>query len=106
MSAIDTNVAAIVKKLKENALAYPWTPVGVPPRRHYHIFPNGLQLCFTLDILPGTRYWHLSITRIPGGATQQEIEFWRRAFFDEEPTVEAPTHIAGVSTMNFNWRLK
>ncbi|MBA7702129.1 hypothetical protein ES703_110886 [subsurface metagenome] len=100
----DPEVNAVVEKLKGGARASPWVPMGVPPRQHYHILPNGLTLCFTLDILPGRRYWHLSIARKPGGPTQEEIEFWRRAFFREEPKMTYPSRIAGGASRHFFWR--
>ena len=46
------DAADIVKKMKEGARAAPWVPLGAPPRERYHHLPNGLALCFTLDILP------------------------------------------------------
>lgn len=87
MSHQDPDIAIIVKKLKERARARPWEPRGVPPRAHYHVFPNGLSICFTLDDLPGVRYWHLSIARVPGVLAPEEIELWRQAFFDEDPNI-------------------
>lgn len=98
------DVAAIVERLKETARARPWVPMGLPPREHFHRFPNGLQICFTLDILPGTQYWHLSIARVPGDPTTEEIELWRHAFFDEVPEIELPDQIPGVSSRHFHWR--
>lgn len=100
----DRDVAAIVKKLKQMARARPWVPMGAPPREHYHKFPNGLTLCFTLDILRGVRYWHLSIGRVNGRLAPEEIEFWPRAFFDEEPTIELLSQILGLSSKHFHWR--
>lgn len=105
MNKQDPEVIAIVEKLKERALAHPWVPMGVPPREHFHRFADGLSLCFTLDVLPGCRLWHLSIARVPGDATPEEIEFWRRAFFDEPPTIELPSQIAGLSSRHFHWRV-
>lgn len=99
------DIPAIVKTLKETAAASPWVPLGVPPRQHYHVFPNGLSLCFTLDILLGAQYWHLSIARVPGGPTPEEIELWRRAFFDEEPTIEYSGRITGLLSRHFYWRV-
>jgi len=98
MNRQDAEVIAIVQKLKERARAHPWVSMGVPPREYYHRFANGLSICFTLDILPGIRYWHLSIARVPGGATPEEIEFWRQAFFNEEPDIELPAQLPGVSS--------
>lgn len=105
MSEQDLDVAAIVKKLKERALAHPRVPVGAPPREHYHFFPNELSMCFTLDILPEVRYWHLSIARMThGGPTKEEIELWRQAFFEEEPTKDVPGQIPSVNSRHFFWR--
>ena len=98
-------IATIVAKLKERAAAHPWVPAGVPQKQHFHRFPSGLTICFTLDILPTARYWHLSIVRLNGSIKQEEINFWRRAFFEEEPTIELPSQIAGVSSMHFHWRV-
>jgi len=99
-------IVAIVERLRERARAHPWVPCGVPPREHYHRFPDGLTICFTLDILPGARYWHLSIARYPGKLTGEEIDFWPRAFFNEGPTVELPSQILGLSSKHFHWRDK
>lgn len=94
--------AIVVKELKEKALASPRVPISVPPRQHYHTFPNGLTICFTLDILPIGRYWHLSLARVPGSPTKEELDFWPRAFFDEEPSIE----LAGIilPSFHFIWR--
>lgn len=99
------DVTAIVEKLKERARAHPWIPVGLVPPEHFHKFPDGLSICFTLDILPGAQYWHLSIARPNGSLRAEEIEFWR-AFFDEEPTIELPSQICGLSSRHFHWRMK
>ena len=100
------DVTAISKKLKEKARAHPWIPVGVPPREHYHKFRNELMICFTLDVLPETRYWHLSIARIGEGPTREEMKLWCRAFFDEEPNIVLPGGIAGLSAKHFYWRVE
>jgi len=100
----DRDIANIVQRLKERALASPWVPVGVPPQQHYHIFPNGLSICFTLDILPEARYWHLSIARMSSGPTAEEVEFWPRAFFEELPTIEVPFQILELPSKHFHWR--
>jgi len=44
------DVVAVVKKLKDGARGAPWIPVGAPPRECYHHFPDGLSICFPLDI--------------------------------------------------------
>ncbi|MBA7608336.1 hypothetical protein ES703_15513 [subsurface metagenome] len=106
MNEQNSDVTAIVQKLKGRAQAFPWVPAGGPPREHFHRFPNGLTICFTLDILPGVRYWHLSIARVNGTLAPEEIEFWPRAFFDKEPTVELPSQITGLSSRHFHWRVK
>ena len=103
MNEKDPDVVTIVKRLKENARAKPWWPVGVPPQEHYHRFPNGLALCFTLDILPGVRYWHLSVARVPGGPTIGEVELWRQAFFNEAPTIELSGPLLGFLSRHFYW---
>ncbi len=93
------DVVAVVKKLKDGAQGSPWIPAGAPPRERYHHFPNGLSICFTLDIftkvylnqlaqasgakipeelVEGGRFWHLSIARLGArGPTPQEVDFWR-----------------------------
>jgi len=120
------DVVAIVKKLKDRAQAFPWVPAGVAPRKHYYRFPDGLKLCLTLDILPRefvdllavaigaklpeefgerSQFWHLSIARLGArGPTPEEIEFWRRAFFEEAPIIEVPGLITGVNSRHFFWR--
>ena len=120
------DVTAIVKKLKEGARASPWIPVGVAPRARYHHFKDGLSLCFTLDLLPewyvnrlaqvmgtkpteqlseGGKFWHLSIARRGArGPTPEEVEFWRRAFFEEAPIIEVPGLIPAIKAKHFFWR--
>ena len=102
MNQQDPNITAIVKKLKETAQAHPWVPMRIPPQEHYHSFPNGLSICFTLDVLPEIQYWHLSIARVPGDATPEEIELWCRAFFGEEPNIV----INGPIGKHFYWRIQ
>ena len=126
MDRLESDVAAIVKKMKDGARASPWHPFGVPPRERYHHFPYGLNLCFTLDILSkgyinrlaraievklpeelseGGKFWHLSITRLGGsGPTPEEVEFWRQAFFEEEPIMETAGMVPGVNARHFFWR--
>ena len=104
MNKQDPAVISVVEKLKENALSYPWVRGSVPPRRHYHKFPDGLSICFTLDILSKSRYWHLSIARKPGSTTAEELEYWRRAFFDEEPTITYPGLTTFGVSSHFFWR--
>jgi len=120
------DVVAIVKKLKDRAKAFPWIPAGVPPKASYHHLPNGLGLCLTLDLLSreylnrlaraigtkvpeelseGGKFWHLSIARLGAkGPTQKEVEFWRRAFFEEAPIIEVPGLIPSVKSRHFFWR--
>lgn len=127
MDRRDLDVVAIVKKLKDSALVSPWIPAGVPPRERYHHLPNGLSLCLTMDLLPkeyvnrlaqaigtkvpeelgeGGQFWHLSITRLgTRGPTPEEVEFWRRAFFEEEPTIEVPGLIPSIKAKHFFWRI-
>ena len=97
-------VTAIVEEMKRRAQASPWVPVSVPPRQHYHLFPNGLSLCFSLDVLPETQYWHLSIARIPGGPTKEEVELWRQAFFNEEPIIQLPSQTPYLVGKHFYWK--
>ena len=126
MDRRDQDVVAVVKKMKDAAQASPWIPAGVPPRERYHHLPNGLNLCLTMDLLLteyinglaraiGTKvpeelggrdkFWHLSIVRLGArGPTLEEVEFWRRAFFKEEPTIEVPGLITGVNSRHFFWR--
>jgi len=126
MDRRDPDVAAVVKKLKDGARASPWIPAGAPPRERYHHFPDGLSLCFTLDILPiahlnrlaqasgakipeelveGGQLWHLSIARLGArDPTPEEVEFWRQAFFVEEPIIEVPGLISAIKSRHFFWR--
>ena len=128
MDRRDPDVVAIVKKLKNGARSSPWIPVGIPPRERYYHLPNGLSFCLTMDILPkeyinrlaqaigtkppeelgeGGQFWHLSITRLgASGPTEEEVAFWRRAFFEKEPTIEVPGLIPGVKSRHFFWREK
>ena len=121
------DIAAIVKKLKDGARASPWVPFGIPPRERYHHLPDGLNLCLTLDILAkeyvnrlaqairtkppealaeGGRFWHLSIARVGAGSpAPEEVEFWRRAFFEEDPIIEVPGLITSVKARHFFWRI-
>ena len=100
------DAAPIVKKLKERTRDHPWAPTVIASREHFHMLPNGLGICFTQDILEGGRYWHLSISRIPRGPTAQEVEFWRRAFFDQEPIVERPGRLKDDWLKHFYWRVE
>ncbi|KKN86958.1 hypothetical protein LCGC14_0262270 [marine sediment metagenome] len=122
------DVVAVVKKLKDGARGSPWIPAGTPPRERYHYFPDGLSICFTLDILSkvyltqlaqasgakipeglveGGRFWHLSIARLGArGPTPQEVDFWRQAFFGEEPIMEVGGQILGINSTHFFWRAK
>lgn len=119
-------VEAIVKKLKDRAQASPWIPAGIAPPEHYHHLPDGLKLCLTLDMLPreymdllaraigsrlpegfgeGAKFWHLSIARLGArGPTPEEVEFWRRAFFEEPPSIEVPGQVPAVQSRHFFWR--
>jgi len=119
-------VVAIVKKLKDRAKASPWMPSGLPPPVCYYHLPDGLSLCFTLDLFTkeylnrlaraigakaagelgeGGQFWHLSIARMGAqGPNPGEVEFWRGAFFGEAPAVEVPGLIPGLSSRHFFWR--
>jgi len=127
MDRRDPDVVAIVKKLKDGARASPWIPAGVPPQERYHHLPNGLNLCLTMDLLPeayihrlaraigtkpqeelgeGGQYWHLSIAGLGARSpTPEEVEFWRRAFFEEEPIIEVLGLIPGVKARHFFWKV-
>ena len=98
------DAAPIIKKLKERAR--PRVPTLIAPREHFHTLPNGLGIGFTQDILGKGRYWHLSISRLPGGPTVEEIEFWRHAFFDQEPTYEYAGRLADDWLRHFYWRVE
>lgn len=106
----NSEITAVVAKLKERAVSSPWqplrVPVGAPPQEHFHFFPNGLSLCFTLDVLPpGAKYWHLSIVRTLGSPTTEEIELWRRAFFDEPPIMAYPAQLLSKG-WHFFWEVR
>lgn len=122
------DAADIVKQMKDGARAAPWVPFGAPPRERYHHLPNGLALCFTLDILSpehvarfvsingsnipeylaqGGWFWHLSIARPGGpGLRPEEMGFWRRAFFAEAPIIEMSGLLPGVNSRHFFWRVE
>ena len=128
VSRRDPDVVAIVKKLKDGARASPWIPAGVPPQARYHHLPNGISLCLTIDLLSkeyinrlaqaigtkvpeelgeGGQFWHLSIARLGARSpTPEEIEFWRRAFFKEEPIIEVPGLIGAVNSKHFFYPVK
>lgn len=95
---------AIVRKLKEGARANPWVPHDVAPPERYHHFPDGLSLCFTLDVLPWGRFWHLSIAHPGTALTPAEVDFWRRAFFEAVPTGEMSGVIKAMNSRHFFWR--
>ena len=120
------DAAAIVKKMKDGARANPWVPLGIAPQERYHHFPNGLSLCLTVDVLSkegfkelarrfglkppgdlgeGGQFWHLSMARVGSlPPAQEEVEFWRRAFFEEEPIIEMRGLLTGLHTRHFFWR--
>ena len=52
-----------------------------------------------------SQFWHLSIARLGArGPTPEEIEFWCRAFFEEEPIKEVPGQITAIKSKHFFWR--
>ncbi|MBA7690769.1 hypothetical protein ES703_99301 [subsurface metagenome] len=113
MDRRDPDVVAIVTRMKIGARGSPWVPSGVVPGERYHHFPDGLSLCLTLDILnkltkalgEGGKFWHLSIAR-PGGRklTPEEVEFWPRAFFEEEPIFQMQGLVSVANSRHFFWR--
>jgi len=104
MNRQDPELIAIIKRLKKIARTFPWIPLDVPAQRHYHVFPDGLSICFTLDIVPRFKFWHLSIFRALGDFTPEEIEFLPRAFFDEPPAIQFASQINGLQNMHFYWK--
>jgi len=116
---------AIVRKMKAAAGANPWVPIGVAPRERYHRLPDGLSLCFTLDVLSkdylnrlarafgekppgrlaeGSRFWHLSVARPGCAPTLAEVAFWRRAFFEKAPFFQMGGIITAVNSRHFFWK--
>ena len=93
----------LVERLRGEAIRNPWVPTGVPPRRHFHRFPNNLSVCFTQDVLPMGTFWHLSLAR-EGGLSEQELRFWPRAFFDADPEISRPGELLPESAHHFFWR--
>jgi len=100
---IMTRTDRIVQRLKDEAFRHPWVPVGLPARRHFYHTADGLSICFTLDILPIDRFWHLSIARPGGRLTEEEVAFWRRAFKVEESAIENPGQIVPESSRHIYW---
>lgn len=105
MDRLKQTVEEIVGALKETARRNEGVPLGPPPESCRHILPDGLALCLTVDFIPGRgRYWHLSVARTGGQfPSAEEIEFWRRAFFDEEPRIEVPGMLNDVNSRHFFW---
>jgi hypothetical protein len=119
------DAVTIAKEMKDGAQASPWVPLGVAPRERYHILPDGLSLCLTLDTIteeladvasrivrsavrvkPGSM-WHLSIARTDGSRpTEEESDFWCKAFFEEEPFIVLPSSAGPVKSKHFFWRIK
>ena len=99
----DQATSEIVQRLRDEA--HPWVPMGVPPQRHYHHFPDGLSICFTQDVLPWGTFWHLSVRR-PGGLTEEDLRFWPRAFFDADPEIRRPGVLFSEDTRHFFWGKK
>jgi len=96
------DIVAIVKKLKDRARASPWISAGVPPRERYHHLPNGLNLCLTVDILP--KEYMNQLAQAIGTKPPEEVEFWCRTFFEEEPIIEMPGLILAIKAKHFFWR--
>ena len=97
----------IAEQLKRTAKAYPWEPykeLGPPPRRHFRSLDDGLSVCFTLDVVPGGLFWHLSLCRVPQGVSRAEQELWCRLFFEEQPMIERPSEIPGLGSRHFYWK--
>lgn len=118
------DAAAIAEKMKEGAWSAPWVPVGIAPRERYHYLPDGLSLCLTVDTIteeladmaskivrsavqvkPGS-LWHLSIARLDDSPpTEEELIFWRKTFFKEEPIIELPRTTGSLKSRHFFWRI-
>jgi len=100
----DQDQSRLVQRLKDEAFRHPRVPSGMPARRHYHHFPDGLSVCFTQDVLPMGQLWHLSVARVQGELTEEEVASWPKAFFDEEPDIRRPGEIHGPRAQHFFWR--
>ncbi|TEB04775.1 hypothetical protein Psch_03537 [Pelotomaculum schinkii] len=71
---------------KENPIAE--DNEDMPHSRHWATFPSGLKICFTLrDSVEGSM-WHLSVSKIGGIITQDEIKSLVVAFFDHEKPIK------------------
>jgi hypothetical protein len=105
MDQLKQNVEEMVRSLKETARRNEGVPLGPPPEECRRFLPDGLGLCLTVDFIPGRgRYWHLSVARTGDRfPSAEEIEFWRRAFFDEEPLIEVPGMLNDVNSRHFFW---
>lgn len=125
MDKQDPAVKELVERMKATARAHAAPPLG-PPRECYHEFASGLRLCLTVDVLTADwisqvsrligaevpevmvehmKYWHLSITRVGVGAPMHaEVEFWRRAFFEEPPLIGTGGVLPGVHSRHFFWK--
>ena len=82
----------VAEEMKAVAEAHPWLPVSPPPQRHYRA-ADGLHLCFTLDIHPTRRFFHLSLCRpgLEGRPADGEVEPWLQAFFGCVRPFEVPS---------------
>jgi len=53
----------------------------------------------------GGQFRHLNIARLGARSpTPEEVEFWCRAFFEEEPIIEVPGLIPAIKAKHFFWR--
>ncbi len=93
----------LVERLKDEAFRRPRMPAEPIPQRHYHHFPDKLGLCFTQDVLPMGRFWHLSVAR-PGGPTEEDLAFWPRKFVDADPVITMPGILLRKDARHFYWR--
>lgn len=100
----DHDKTGVVQSLKDEAFKHPRVPLAVPAQRHFHRFPNGLSVCFTQDVFPMGKFWHLSIARVGGVLTEGEANVWRQAFFDEEPDFEHEAELHGPAGRHFYWK--
>jgi len=125
MEEQNQDVNEIVERMKATARAHASPPLGPATRECYHEFATGLRLCLTVDVLTrewigqvgrlfgvnfprematGRKLWHLSIARVGAvDLTGAEVEFWRRAFFEEPPWYQSGGGLPGVHSRHFFW---
>jgi hypothetical protein len=123
---MDEQLTELVERMKATARERAGVPLGPAPPECYYRFRNGLSLCLTVDILTvdyvnmlsriygvgvperlseGARFWHLSVARRGSrGPLPEEVEFWRRAFFEAPPLIQTGGVLPGIRSRHFFWK--